>query len=87
MNCCRIVIVPFRNVTIRCSRAPMTISKSIFGAAACAWGAFLVLHFLDLEGTCALQDHAQMIADIMAVACIFVLLGKLVRMHKSRATH
>jgi len=87
MNYCRIVIMLFRNVTIRYKRPPMTISKSIFGAAACAWGAFFVLRFLDLQGTCALQDHAQMIADIMAVACIFVLLGKLVRMYKSRATH
>jgi len=63
----------------------MTISKSIFAATACAWVAFFVLQFLDLQGTCALQDHAQLVADIMAVLCIFVLLGKLVRMHKSRS--
>lgn len=64
----------------------MTKSVLLYCVTAFAWATSSILQFLDLEGTCQLQDRVLLIADLLLVACILALLAKLILPRKTRAS-
>lgn len=62
----------------------MMKSVLLFCLTALVWATSCMLQFLDLEGTCWLQDRVLFIADMLLVACILVLLKKLILPKGSR---
>lgn len=64
----------------------MTKSVLLYCVTAFAWATSCILQFLDLEGTCQLQDRVLFIADLLLVACILALLAKLVLPRKTRTS-
>lgn len=80
----RIVIINFQVVLKGGMRPDMMKSVLLFCVTALVWATSCMLQFLDLEGTCWLQDRVLFIADLLLVACILVLLKKLILPRKSR---